>query len=303
MFEFKINLHLFDGAAAGASGGDGGGMGEGNANSGGTEIIYGKVPEVKDENPVAGDKKKGPEVKETQAERRKRYEEAIKGEFKEFDTERIQGIIDRRFKDTKELEEKLGATEALLTPFYDKYKVESGNIEALKNAIDTDNTLIAEEAEAAGMSVEAFREFKKMKAESDKMKRDQAQNQRMQEMQERIQRWDMEATECRETYPEFDMSEEIKNPQFKSMLRAGVPVKHAYEVLHLDKITAARAAEAARDAEKKVTDNIRAKGMRPSEGGSSAGNGAIIKSDVSTLTKRDRAEIAKRVQRGEKIVF
>ena len=55
--------------------------------------------------------------------------------------------------------------------------------------------------------------------------------------------------------------------------------------------------------EQLVTDNIRAKGSRPLENGTSQQGAFIVKNDVNALTKEDRAEIARRVRRGEVISF
>ena len=105
-------------------------------------------------------------------------------------------------------------------------------------------------------------------------------------------------------YPEFDLRREVaENPRFIAMLRAGVPVRDAYEVSHLGDIQARNAAKAAAEMEKRVMDNVRAKGMRPNENGTTSQPGVIVKNDPSKFTKADRAEIARRVRRGERIVL
>ena len=85
------------------------------------------------------------------------------------------------------------------------------------------------------------------------------------------------------------------------MLKAGVPVKLAYEVRHMDEIKAGVAQNTAKQTEKQVVESIRAKGSRPSENGTSSQSGFTVKDDVSKWSKKDRAEIAKRVARGETI--
>jgi len=55
--------------------------------------------------------------------------------------------------------------------------------------------------------------------------------------------------------------------------------------------------------EKAVVDNIRARGSRPSENGTSSQSAFIVKDDVSKLSKEDRRNIAKRVMMGEKITI
>ena len=77
----------------------------------------------------------------------------------------------------------------------------------------------------------------------------------------------------------------------------------AFRVMHLDELMANNAAQVARQTEAAVAANVRANGSRPVENGTRQQSSFTVKSDVSKLTKADRAEIARRVQRGEKISF
>ena len=54
---------------------------------------------------------------------------------------------------------------------------------------------------------------------------------------------------------------------------------------------------------KNTVAKIKNKSSRPAENGTSSSSSAIVKSDVSNLTKADRAEIARRAAKGEIISF
>ncbi len=84
------------------------------------------------------------------------------------------------------------------------------------------------------------------------------------------------------------------------MLRSGVPMEQAYKVMHFDELQ-----EATKKAqEEAIIANVKAKGTRPVENSTSSPSASFTtKSDVHKLTKEDRAEIARRVMRGEKISF
>ena len=160
------------------------------------------------------------------------------------------------------------------------------------------------------MSVEQYREYARMQQENEALKRQEEDRQRQQKADETYNDWIRQASELVGTadapgeYPDFDLKREVaENPRFIAMLRAGVPVKDAYEVSHLGDIQARNAAKAAAEMEKRVMDNVRAKGMRPNENGTTSQPGVIVKNDPSKFTKADRAEIARRVRRGERIVF
>lgn len=80
-------------------------------------------------------------------------------------------------------------------------------------------------------------------------------------------------------------------------------MEDAYKTMHFDEIQSATAQASQVITEKAVTDNIRAKGSRPAEAGLQNQGAFSTHTDVSKLTKQDRAEIARRAARGETITF
>lgn len=114
-----------------------------------------------------------------------------------------------------------------------------------------------------------------------------------------LRAWDSQAEQVKALYPSFDLSLEARSRDFRAMLRAGVPMRQAFEVLHMEQIKAAQA----QAAERAVTANIRARGARPQENGAGAASAFTVKDDVSRLTAQDRAEMARRAARGETITF
>ena len=62
------------------------------------------------------------------------------------------------------------------------------------------------------------------------------------------------------------------------------------------------AAKVAKDTEKRVTDNIRANGLRPNENGGSSAT-ATSSFDVTKLTAAQRRDLANRAMQGERIQF
>lgn len=118
-----------------------------------------------------------------------------------------------------------------------------------------------------------------------------------------LRAWSDQAEQAKTLYPSFDLGREAQNRDFRSMLRAGVPVRQAFEVVHMDEIMATAAAMQAQATERAVTANIKAKGTRPQENGAGAASGFTVKDDVSRLTPKDRAEMARRAARGEVITF
>lgn len=325
-----VSLRLFDGeggAAAPAAGE--GATGDGNkggsqaspaptrrGKSGGFQnVLFGKQgdeptaagdepgPEGKAQPSAAGKGKEGDVVttSNTLEDRRKAFQELVNGEYKDIYTEETQRIIDRRFREARNLEERAAKQQPVIDMLMQRYKIADGDMGKLAAAVENDNAYWSEAAEEAGMSVEQYKQFQRLKRENDALLRAQRMRQSQQAAQQQLQKWYSEGEQVKAVYPDFDLGAESKNPQFISMLKAGVPVQHAYEVIHMDEIKAGVAQSTARQTEKQVVDGIRAKGNRPAENGTSSQSAFTVKDDPHKWTKQDRAEVARRVARGETI--
>lgn len=332
-----IHLDLFDGgAAAGGTGTgaaapaaqDGGGaQGGSQAAPGNTRrgksgefqnVVFGKqaAPAAagdeggdqggSQQSSVAGkDTKEGvTTTSDTLEAKRKAFRDFVNSEeYKGIYTEETQKIIDRRFRETRALEQQVAQNQPLIDMLMQRYKVEDGDIAKLTRALENDDAYWSEAAEEAGMSVEQYKQFQKLQRDNAALLREQQQRRSQQAAQQQLQKWYGEAEQVKGLYPSFDLNAEVKNPQFLSMLKAGVPVQHAYEVVHMEDIKAGVAKMQAKATEKQVVDGIRAKGARPQENGTTSQSAFTVKDDVSKLTKAERAEIARRVARGEQITF
>lgn len=319
----NIRLDLFDGgAAAAAAGGDGAGAsatGDAQASSGSTRrgknsgeysnVVFGKQDAQPagagtEGAPAAGEKKAEVQTtSNTLEERRKQYRAMIEGEYKDLYAEDTQRIINRRFKEAKLNEETLQKQKPLIDILAERYNITDGDVDKLIAAVDEDERYLSEEAEAAGMTNEAYREFRNNKRRLAALEQAQTQNQQREAAERQMQQWYTEGEEVKAAYPGFDLSIEAQNPRFVSMLKAGVPVMHAYKVMHMDEIMTDAMQTAAKRSEQAVVNNIKARGSRPAENGLSSQSAFTVKDDVSKLSKKDRAEIARRVARGEKVTF
>ena len=334
----NIRLDLFDGGAA--AGGDGAGAAapasqNGDGAKGGSQaapgstrrgksgefqnVLFGKQSapaaageggsqEGQQQSSVAGsDKDKQPGVtttSDTLEARRKAFQDLVNSEeYKDIYTEETQRIINRRFRETQNLEQQVARNQPLIDMLMQRYKISDGDIGKLTAAIENDDAYWSEAAEEAGMSVEQYKQFQKLQRENAALMRDQQQRRSQQAAQQQLQKWYGEAEQVKGVYPSFDLNAEVKNQQFLSMLKSGVPMQHAYEVVHLDDIKAGVAKMQAKATERQVVDGIRAKGARPQENGTTSQSAFTVKDDVGKLTKAERAEIARRVARGEIIKF
>ena len=262
------------------------------------DVRYG----IQDEEVPAAGEPKATEV--AQPDRKARFEEMIKGEFKDLYDERMQSTLSKRLKGLNETAEKYNSLSPTLELLAKKYGIkDSSDIEALNKAISDDDSYFEDEAMEKGISVEQLKEIRKMERENAELKR-QMQEQEQHENANRLYAaWMDQAENARQTYPSFDLKSEMANPRFVDLLRSNIDVKTAYEVIHKDEIIPAAMQFAAQQVEQKVANKIKAGGARPSENGMSSQSAAVVKSEVSQLSKEDRAEIIRRVQRGERIRF
>lgn len=232
-----------------------------------------------------------------------RFDEMIKGEFKETYNQRVQDIVQKRLKSSKETVDKYNALVPTLEMLGKKYGVDATDIDALSKAIEDDDSYYEEEAMAKNMTVEQLKAMKKIERENASLKR-QMEAERARQNADRVYAtWMQEADATKQVYPSFDFKAEMQNPKFQELLRNHIDVRTAYEVIHKDEIIPAAMQFAVQTAEKNFTNKVIANGLRPVENGNSSQATSSVTSDVSQLSKAERARINARVANGERITF
>ena len=304
-----LDLVEGDGGAGAAPAGAGAAPNGTGANAGstpagktGAKVIYGKQAPA--EPATAGSPAAEEKSTETSPEdKRKAFADMIKGEYKDIYAQEVQQLINRRFKETKELEAANAKSRPVLDMLMQRYGIEDGDVSKLQEALENDDVYWEDAADHAGMTVDQYKKYQKLQRQNAELIRAQQEQQGREEAYRTAQKWTEEAEAMKAQYPNLDLNEEIRNPDFVKLLRAGIPLKHAYEVIHLDTIVGNVAQQTAAQTEKNVTDNIRARGIRPKENGQTSQAAFTVKSDVRQLSRKDRADIARRVAMGEYIEF
>ena len=304
----RLNLQLFADGAGGGEGGTGavGATGEtataavsqrsGAKNNPLANVVYGKQA-TEETTPAA-------EVKTpTTEDRTAKFEELIKGEYKDLYDARMQDTIQKRLKASKDTVERYEALAPTLEILAKKYGVDATDAKALNKAIEEDDSYWEDEALELGISVEQLKEKRKMERENADLRKQLDEQNRRDNANKVYAQWMDQAEKAKAVYPSFDFKAEMQNPQFVNLLRSNIDVRTAYEVIHKDDIIHGAMQFTAKQVEQKIANKIIANGARPSENGNSSQGATVVKSDVSQLSKADRAEIIRRVQRGEKISF
>ncbi len=263
-----------------------------------SNVVYGKAGD-------AADPKTGKTAEaETPEQRSARFQELIKGEFKEEYSKNVQAIIDDRFKKNKVTEEKLSKTEPILQVLADKYGASADDIDGLLKAVEEDDSYFQQAAIDKGLTVKQYKEIRALERQNEELKRQQEEK-AAEEGRERIySEWISQSQAFSEKYGiDLDLGAEIENPEFAKLLGAGIDVEGAYKAIHFDDMMGGAMAHTAEKVKEGIVNSINGKAARPSEGATEVNNGVTFKTDVNKLTKADRQEIIRRAAAGEIIRF
>lgn len=302
-----IYLQFFAEGSAGAgatgsesSGADGAEMGV--AHPRGREdlsnVVYGKP---------SGDNA-GPDGKaanaETPEQKEARFQELIKGEFKDIYAKRTQAMIDDRFKKYKGVEEQLNKVNPILQVLADKYGSKADDVDGLLKAVEEDESFYQKAAIDAGLTVKQYKEVQALKRQNEELQRQQEAKEEQENTERIYNEWINQAQEFSEKFGiDMDLGVEIQNPEFAKLIGNGITVEGAYKAVHFDDMIGGAMAHTAEKVKEGIVNSINSRAERPSEGATASNNGATFKTDVNKLTKADREEIERRAARGEIIRF
>lgn len=222
------------------------------------------------------------------------FEVLIENKYKNEFSEKVHKILAKRLKEVKNLKEMADKNAAIAKLVMEKFNVKDGDTEKLERMIDEamNNAENKDNSKYTDL-------LKRLVRENSLLKQDREQRMRDMRAKSASERLKSQAKETAKAYPEFDFKKEIKNPEFVRLIRAGVSVKNAYEVVNMENILDNNS----KATEKNILDTIRFKGQRPVENGSENGGGILLSNNISKLSKKQRAELAKRAAAGEKIEF
>lgn len=279
----ELNLHLFDGDG-GASGDGAPGAGEQGSLAG---VIYGKQDDASENTNTVTD-------------RRQEFDKLTKGEWKKEFNDRVNSIVKSRLADDRK------SQSAKQQPLFDllaqKYGVDAKSetvMDDLMSAIQEDRSFWERGAMERGLTVDQYKQMQKLEQENAEFRAMAEQ----QHNQERVNALMEEADALKEVYPDFDFDQEMENPDLMALLRNNIPLRTAFEVIHKDEIMEGAMRYTAQVIQQKTVNNIKARGLRPSENGSKSAASATYKQNVADLTGEDIDEIMRRVSKGEKIRF
>lgn len=204
------------------------------------------------------------------------FEKLIRGQYKEQFAARTQRIIDQRFRESR------GAQELAKT-LAGHYGLTEGDYKGIEQAAVQHSK---EDADARREKAQALmQQYRERSAEQI------------------YAQWQEESQELQQMYPNFVMERELTDDTFTRLLRAGVPLRTAYEARHLDELLGGAMQYAADRAAAAAEMRATARAVRPAENGVTPSASSVMQPDVNALTLAQREQIERRVARGERIRF
>lgn len=313
----KVIINLFDGEGAGTADGNGEGAGNGSGATTGTQET-----EIKQETKTKAQRLglsddllesyqnaygEG-ESKETATEADEpiesenlddEFEKMIKGKYKEQFGKKMNSSFSDRFSKAKNqidaLTNQLNEGNEILNIIANKYNVDGKDTKALLEAVKGDSSYFSEKAIESGMTAEELqdkyfsdKEANETKEELNRLRQEKA----MAELDTRLQNM---ALKTRETYPDFNLQEEMNNPAFTAALdfiakrnteknkSTGkndevFDTTFAYEMAHADELRQQMVNRTAKAAMSAATKHMQANANRISENVNQRSSRAVAKS-------------------------
>lgn len=300
----KINLQLFaeGGAGASAAGSEGSGAAtaEGVSATQGdlSQVIYGKA------DPDMAQQESANPTTSTPEDRTKAFENMIKkgGEWHDEFSNKTQAIIDKRFKDVKNLEATVQSFNPIMETLAAKYGLDASDTAAITKALNDDTSLFEEAAFKEGLSPEQYRAKLALERENAQLKAAEEARIEQEQSNQIYSQWLQDAEALGQKYGrEIDLAVECENKDFTDLLGAGVQFEAAYKAIHADEMLNGAMAFTASKVQEALVNKAANFANRPVENAGMSSSTQVFKSDPSKFTDADMAEIARRVEAGERI--
>lgn len=291
MQNFLFNIRAFDGeggSAAGAGAGAGDGANSAVQAAAGTQV----------QSLTIGDQT-GDNTDPNQSMSFDDYVKAHKDEASKW----FQKQFNRRHADYNQLKSKADSAAKVMDVLAAKYGLEAGDYEGITKAIGGDDSMYEDAAIEAGMTVEQYKRFAEAQAENRRLRDAQRQFEQQQQIQRQMDEWDRQSNNLKQIFPDFDLDTELENPDFERALRSGLSIDRAFYAVHGADITSGAMQYTAQAVRQATAEDLAMRRNRPSENGLSRQASAKVTKDVHSLTRKERAELARRSMNGERIRF
>lgn len=243
------------------------------------------------------------------------FDSLINGKYKNDFNQRVEGILKKRLAKSKkdtELIDRIGPALQLIGKNYgmDIEDIRKADIDALIQAAMNDNRFYEDIAAQMGLSEDQAKRVYQTEQRNKQLEKQEQERAEELEQRQVFANLVKQGDALKQKYPSFDLDREMQNEEFLKMViptskgGLGIPMENAFYALHKDEIERGAMQYAVQRTAEQISNSIQAGAARPREAGlsSQVGNGSLTV-NPRNLSKEQREEIRKRVQRGEKISF
>lgn len=291
MKKFLFNLRAFDGEGGGAAAGAGAGVGA----AGTSQAAAGNQAQGLVESAPASENA-------THTEQSMSFDDYVKA-HKDEASKWFQKQFNRRHADYNQLKSRADASAQVMDVLAAKYNLDANDIDGIVKALNGDDSMFEEQAIEAGMTVEQYKRFSEAQAENRRLRAEQKQYEQNQKIQRQMDEWEKQSNNLKQIFPNFDLDTELENPDFERALRSGLSIDRAFYAVHGAEITSGAMQYTAQQVRQATVEDLTTRRSRPIENGLSPLASVKVTKDVHNLTKKERAELAKRSMNGERIRF
>lgn len=221
----------------------------------------------------------------------------------------ISAIVSQRVKAAKASEEALQKLTPALEVLARKYGLDADKLDydALAKAVSDDSSYYENRALEMGVPVETAKRIDQQERDAARQKRIEQDALERQRIEQHIAKLQREGDELKQTFPNFNLRQELNNPVFARMTSPGVglSVADAYYAVHRNEIQAASMQVAAKKTAEKLSNSIAANSGRPQENGTSSQAPSVSTFDYRKMSKAQREDLKRRIRdaaaRGEKL--
>lgn len=221
----------------------------------------------------------------------------------------ISAIVSQRVKAAKASEEALQKLTPALEVLARKYGLDADKLDydALAKAVSDDSSYYENRALEMGVPVETAKRIDQQERDAARQKRIEQDALERQRIEQHIAKLQREGDELKQTFPNFNLRQELNNPVFARMTSPGVglSVADAYYAVHRNEIQAASMQVAAKKTAEKLSNAIASNSGRPQENGTSSQAPSVSTFDYRKMSKAQREDLKRRIRdaaaRGEKL--
>ena len=231
--------------------------------------------------PDAGDQEETPD-------KGQEFENLINGEYKEQYHAHTEKMVQGRLH---KLRSRVDATDPIIEVLSTRYGLSSTDPAAILKAVNEDRSYLREQADQNGVTEDVQSKLNELKAVKARNEVDE---------QRAILSRGIE--EAKAQFPDFDLDTEMENPDFIRAMQSGSTVAKAYQFAHFDELIGGAMKRTADVIKEKTINDIKARGLRPQENGSSHAS-AQSSINIKELSLDKINELIERAEGGEEITL